>query len=680
VADKPANIWRTTLKRRLGAAFGALLLWAAAIEVRLVYLQVVRYSDLSARAERQQSRTIEAPAKRGDILDRHGHLLAYSVDAETIYADPSEITDPDRTAAVVCSALGDCDAKDRQGIVERIRKGKYFAYVRRQVWPDQAARVAARLAALKLTGIGFIKESKRTYPNKDLASHLLGYVGVDNAGLGGIEATYDSLILGRPGTVLVQTDARGSAFSRVERPPTAGASIELTVDEYLQHVAERELRAGVESSGAAGGSAVIMDPSTGEILALANAPTFNPNAYRDFREEVRRNRAIQDLYEPGSTFKIVTASAAFEEKAASPSTIIDASTGNIRFGSRVIRDDHNYGVLSFAQVIIKSSNVGAIKVALRLGPEKISEYVKRFGFGRPISPDFRGESPGIVWDPAKLTDSALASVAMGYQVGVTPLQMAAAVSAVANGGELVQPRAVRAVIRDGKRLPVPRKVLVRTTSRETTATLTEIMEGVVTDGTGTRAQIPGYTVAGKTGTAKKLVNGSYRGHSDYNVSFVGFVPSRRPVFAIVVVVDSPNPRKASPYGGVVAAPIFQKIATTALRHYGVPQSINAPEPLLATRAPDSPQLPALGPVDRPKIVPLGGSAPASEALFPDLTGLSAREALRVLGQLGLSARLQGTGIVLQQQPAAGTAIESGMTVILRLGRQAALQLASVGKP
>ncbi len=458
MADQPANVLRETLKRRVALALGFLLLWAVAIEARLVYLQVFRYSELATRAERQQSRTVEAPAKRGDILDRHGHILAYSVDADTIYAVPSELGDVEAATAAICGALGDCDAKDRQAMIERIRKGKYFAYVRRQVWPDQAARVAA----LELPGIAFIKESKRTYPNSDLASHVLGYVGVDNVGLAGIEAAYDSLILGRAGTVLVERDARGSAFSRVERPPTAGAALELTIDEYLQHVAERELRAGVQWSGASGGSAIVMDPYTGEILALANAPDFNPNAYREVREERRRNRAIQDIYEPGSTFKIVTASAAFEERTATPSTIIDARAGNIRFGKRVINDDHNYGVLSFAEAIIKSSNVGAIKVALQLGPDKVSDYVRRFGFGKPTSPDFRGESPGIVWDPSKLTDSALASVAMGYQVGVTPLQMVQAVSVVANGGELVQPRVVRAVIRDRRRLPVPRKIIART--------------------------------------------------------------------------------------------------------------------------------------------------------------------------------------------------------------------------
>ena len=594
MADKSGNDWRTTLKQRVTVALCVLLAWSVAIEARLVYLQVFRHADLSARADRQQSRTIAAPAKRGEILDRSGRILARSVDADTIYAVPTELGDPDEAAATLCRALRDCEPADRRALAERIRKGKHFAYVRRQVSPDQARRVAD----LEMEGIGFVRENQRRYPNRELASHLLGYVGVDNVGLGGIEGTYDSLIRGKAGTILVQTDARRHAFSRVERPPTTGASLELTIDQYLQYVAERELRAGVESSGASAGSAVIMDPTTGEILALANYPSFNPNIYRDARPETRRNRAIQDYYEPGSTFKIVTASAAFEEKAITPDALIDASAGNIRFGSRVINDDHNYGVLSFANVIVRSSNVGAIKVALKLGPEKIGDYVKRFGFGRPSSPDFRGESPGMVWDPSSLNDSALASVAMGYQVGVTPLQMATAVSAVANGGDLVQPRAVRAVIRDGRRLPVPHEVLGRVAATSTMATLTEIMEKVVEEGTGERAQVAGYTVAGKTGTAKKLVNGSYRGHSDYNVSFVGFVPSRKPVFTIVVVVDSPH--RVSPYGGVVAAPIFQRIATAALRQYGVPASIDAPEPVLAGRVDETGQLATSGPVTQPQ--------------------------------------------------------------------------------
>lgn len=673
MADKPSNEWRITLKRRLTIAFCLLLAWAAAIEARLVYLQVFRHVDFVLRANDQQSRLIKSPARRGEILDRNGKILGRSVDADSVYADPSEIVDPDGAAARLCEALRDCDAADRREIADRIRKGKgkYFVYVRRLVSSDQARAVAE----LKLEGIGFVKESRRYYPNRDLASQLLGYVGVDNVGLAGIERAYDSVILGNPGEFTLQRDVRGQSVSRVERPPTTGASIELTIDQNIQRFAERELEAGVKSSGASTGSAVVMNPHTGEILALANYPGFNLNTYREARPEARRNRAVQDYYEPGSTFKIVTASAAFEEKAISPEELIDASAGNIRFGSRVINDDHNYGVLSFSDVIVKSSNVGAIKVALKLGPRKIGDYVNRFGFGRPSSPDFRGESPGMVWDPSSLNDSALASVAMGYQVGVTPLQMAAALSVIANGGELVQPRAVRAVIRDGRRLPVPHKSLGRVIGRGTAVTMTEIMEQVVEDGTGTRARIPGYTVAGKTGTAKKLVRGSYRGHSDYNVSFVGFVPSRAPVFAIVVVVDSPH--RVSPYGGVVAAPIFQKIADAALRQYSVPPSINSPEPVLAGRWEERLELTA-GPVAPRAIVPL---ASASSDVFPDLTGLSAREATVILARLGYTARLRGAaGLVVEQKPEPGTPLGSSSTAELTLERRAADLESSAGAP
>jgi cell division protein FtsI (penicillin-binding protein 3) len=664
VAETSANAWRTTLKRRLVVAAAVFLAWSAAIEARLVYLQVVRHEDLLGRAERQQMRTVAAPAKRGELLDRAGRVLAYSVDAESIYAVPTEIDDPDAAARALCGALDDCAPKERQALADRIRRGRSFVYVRRQASPDQARRVAE----LQLEGIGFMKENRRFYPNKDLAAHLLGYVGLDNTGLGGIEAAYDSLIKGRAGTVLIQTDARRHAFSRTEKLPTAGASLELTIDQYLQHVAERELRAGVEWAGAAGGSAIIMDPRSGEILALANYPTFNPNSYRQYHEDQRRNRAIQDLYEPGSTFKIVTASAALEEKLFTPQTLIETGPGRIRFGSRVVdeADGHNYGLIPFSTVIVKSSNVGAIKIGLRVGPERLSEYVKRFGFGRPSSPDFRGESPGIVWSSSKLNDSALASVSMGYQVGVTPLQMAVAFSAVANGGELLQPRVVRAVIRDGQRVPVPRKVLGRAVKAETAAEMTTIMEEVVTDGTGKSAQIAGYTIAGKTGTAQKVVNGRYS-NSDFNVSFAGFLPSRAPRYTIVVVVDSPH--KVRAYGSIVAGPIFQKIAEAALRQAGVAPSVNAPPPLLVARHDDEREQPTNGAGDSPAIVTLAGASQGPASPFPDLRGLGARDALRALTQLGLTARMHGDGVVVQQEPAPGGVVERGTQATLWLKRQ-----------
>src|SRR5438067_8391590 len=642
--------WRATLHQRIVVAATLFAVWAVGIETKLVYLQVYRHTDLVARAVKQQMRTREAPPKRGDIVDRKGRVLATSVDADSIYAVPSEIGNPDEVVAALCRAFRDCNARERQTLLERLRKQGAFAYVRRQVSPDEARRVAD----LNLDGIGFMKESRRFYPNKVLAANLLGYVGVDNAGLSGIEFAYDGQIRGKPGTVLIQTDARRHAFSRTERPPTAGATVELTIDEYLQHLVERELHDGVVENRAAGGAAVVLNPHTGEILAIANEPTFNPNAYREFQESARRNRAVQDLYEPGSTFKVVTASAAIEEKVMRTDAPIDVSGGKIKIGNRVVHDTHDYRVLSFTDVIIKSSNVGAIKIGLRVGADRLSDYVRRYGFGRPVSPDFPGEHPGIVWDKDKWTESALMSVSMGYQVGVTPLQMATAVSAVANGGLLIEPRVVRAIYRDNRRYVVQPKIVRRTTSANTAATLTGIMEGVVEKGTAKAAQIPGYTIAGKTGTAAKLFNGRYS-HSDYNASFVGFAPSRAPAVTIIVVIDSPH--GGAYYGGSVSAPVFKRIAEATLRYLGVGPTINPAAPVLVARSGSAEGAPTSAADGSEPTVNLVSNGPPGA--LPDLTGLTAREAIRMLVKLGLVPRLAGDGFVVSQDPSPGTPFDAG---------------------
>jgi cell division protein FtsI (penicillin-binding protein 3) len=640
--------------------------WTAAIEGRLFYLQVIRHAELMERANRQQLSPLTLPAKRGEIVDRHGHVLAYSVDADTIFADPSEVEDVEGTAAKVCAALDECDAAARRAMVRALRRDSHFAYLARQVSPEEGRRVRA----LALQGVAFLKENRRYYPKKELAAHVLGYVGIDNDGLAGLESAYDAQIRGRDGKVLIQTDARRHAISSwVQSPATTGAALELTIDQYLQHIAERELRAGVDANRAAGGSVVIMDPQSGEILALANWPTFNPNAFARAEDRQRRNRAIQDLYEPGSTFKVVTASAALEEDVITAEDPIDCSPGHIRFGSRVIRDVHAYGVLPFADVIVKSSNVGAIKVGMRLGPERLGRYVSRFGFGQPISPDFRGENPGIVWNPARLDASALASVSMGYQVGVTPLQMAAAVSSVANGGTLVEPRVVRAAIKEGRRIPVQPKTLRRTVSEQTAAELTAIMEAVVERGTARAARIEGYTVAGKTGTAAKIVDGRYS-KSEYNASFVGFVPSRRPALTIVVVIDSP--RALGYYGGVVAAPVFQRIAEASLRHLGVAPNIGALPPVLARQRGQAPGAePSPRPVSADRLLAAPRASPPAvvPGIMPDLRGLSAREALRLLTRAGLVTRMVGDGFVVEQSPAAGAALVRGEVSVLTLDRR-----------
>jgi cell division protein FtsI (penicillin-binding protein 3) len=652
--EHPLPGWRSEVRRRYAALAAVFLAWTLAIVARLLFLQVISHDELQARADRQQQRVVPATAKRGDIYDRNGRLLAYSVDADTIYAVPSEIDDPTATATKVCTALVGCDAAERTAIARRLGRGGAFAYVKRRVKAEEARAVAA----LGLQGLGYTTESKRFYPNRELGAHLIGYAGTDNEGLGGLEAAFDKVVRGREGKLLVQTDARGKAFSRLERQPTAGGTIELTIDSQLQHIAERELRAGVKEHRADAGTAVILDPNTGEILAMANWPTFNPNVYGESPEIARRNRAIQDLYEPGSTFKLVTASAAIEEHLFNPAEIVDVSAGLIRIGNRVVDDMHRYGPLSFTDVIVKSSNVGAIKIGARVGAERMSQYVRRFGFGRPTSRDFQGESSGIVW--SNLNESALASVSMGYQIGVTPLQMVAAASAVANGGTLYEPRVIRAITKDGVRTVVKPTAVRTAIKKSTAATLTTIMEAVVERGTATRAKIRGYTVAGKTGTADKLINGRYS-NSQQNVSFIGFVPSRNPVLAMIVMIDSP--RAGGDTGGVVAAPIFQRIADDALRHLGVPPTVDpSPAIIVPRRAAMTAAMPA-----QPVVVPISNQAGSVTAL-PDLRGYGAREAVHELVRLGLTPRVRGLGIVVDQDPEPGAPIEPGTVCTLVLDR------------
>jgi cell division protein FtsI (penicillin-binding protein 3) len=666
-AGGPASDWRSTMRARLVVFAVVFAAWTVAIEARLVYLQVYEHSALQARADRQQLKTMTLPPRRGEIVDRNGRLLAYSVDADTVAADPSEVKDPDATARAVCAAIQTCTPDLERVMTDRLRRrDRQFANLARWISPPDAARVRA----LELEGIIMLRETKRYYPKRDLAAHVLGFVGAENSGLAGLESRFDSRIRGQEGRLLVQADARQRAMAvREQQLPTSGDGLELTLDQYLQHIAERELRAAVEATNAVGGTIIVMQPHTGDVLALANWPTYNPNAFSGVDAETRRNRAVQEIYEPGSTFKIVTASAALEEGVLGPDDPIDCSPGYITFpGRKPIRDVNRYGILSFTDVIVKSSNVGAIKAGLQLGPERMVRYMTRFGFGQRLAPDFRGESAGIVWGARSLDASALASVSMGYQVSVTPLQMAAAVSAVANGGTLFEPRVVRAFIHEGRREEAAPKPVRQAIAPETAATLTMMMEEVVLRGTAKAAQIPGFSVAGKTGTAAKLVNNRYS-KSDYNASFVGFVPSRRPELAIVVVIDTPRRGPGTHYyGGVAAAPVFQRVAAASLRHLGVAPNLNAPPPVLVARH---------GPADD-ELAPRPAHAPAvlesvvelvDPGVMPDLRGLSAREAVRELMRLGLTPRLQGDGFVLDQHPRPGERIDGSHTAELSLARR-----------
>ena len=661
--------WQQTVRGRVLFAAALFAVWSVAIQARLVWLQVYQHDAMLAEAKALKDRTRTVIPRRGDILDRHGRILATSVDAVSICAMPKEIEDPALVIKAVCEALGNCTVKERKTFAQRLsQKNRDFAYLRRQVSLDEAARVTARVEALKLPGIYTEPEPRRYYPNRELAAHVLGYLGTDhNNGLAGIEQSYNSKISGKPGTLMVELDRDRVVFnSRVDKAPVPGDSIELTIDTQLQHIVERELERGVAEHRAEGGTAIVMDPRTGEILAMANSPMVNPNTYLDFPREMWMNRAVQGIYEPGSTFKIVTASAAMEEHVFSPADLVDASAGVWRSGSRRVTEakNHNYGVLSFTDVLVKSSNVGAIKIGLSVGAERMGRYVRRFGFGERLSGDLPGETRGKLSNSSGWSQSTLASVSMGYEIGVTPLQMAAAVSAVANGGLLIQPRIVRALRHGATRSEVAPVSLRRAISRETAAELTAIMEQVVDHGTATTAQVPGYTVAGKTGTASKLVNGRYS-QTEYHASFVGFVPSRQPAFTILVVVDAPH--GGQHYGGQVAAPIFQRIADAALRHAGVAPTINPLPPVLLKASADAASSSALvrtASAARPPQISILAGPPT----VPDVRGLGAREATSRLVRLGLVPRLTGDGIVIGQEPEAGAALEPGSPCRLWLGR------------
>jgi cell division protein FtsI (penicillin-binding protein 3) len=660
MADAPhPDAWRLTVRRRLAVLAIIFALWAATIQARLAWLQTVRHEHYHAAAVDQVGRPTTLPAPRGTIFDRDGRVLATSADAPTIYAVPSQITDPRGTARTLCNLLENCATRKGAygALVERLSRRGPFAYVERQVSPSEAEAIRG----LELDGIGFRKESRRYYPNRELMAPLLGYVGLDNVGLGGLETKYNDQLKGRDGHALVLTDARHRAFDSVIQPPTPGDSIELTLDTPLQYIVERELARGVAEHRAEGGVAIVMDPWTGEVLAMASLPSFNPNAFAGSDPDHRRNRAVADIYEPGSTFKTFTVSGVLEEGVLTSETPIDCAPGYILIGSRRVSDVHRYGVLSLTDVVVKSSNVGAIKAGFRLGSEQMQRYMRRFGFGTRLSPDVPGEQSGIVW--SELNDSALASVSMGYQIGVTPLQMATAVSSIANGGQLMRPRVLRAIHRGGVRQVIAPEVIRRTVTRQTAAAVTAMMEGVVERGTAKVTQIEGHTIAAKTGTAAKLVDGRYS-KQEYNSSIVGFLPSRKPAVTVLVVIDTP--RSGQYYGGTVAAPVFKRIAEAAIHHLGLARTINPEQPVLvASREPRT-----VIPVAHVQHRMLADAPAGPEGVMPDLRGMSARAAVRALARAGMSARVAGQGVVAAQDPMAGTALEQGASVRLWLDRDA----------
>ena len=663
------NDWRPTFARRLSVLAAIFVAWVGIVEARLVYLHVVQHRALLDRAEEQQQARQQIPAARGEITARDGSPLAMSVPGNALEATRSLIKDPEGAASRLCRVLHGCDAADRQALVTQLRwekRGSRYVFLRRKLADDEAAA----LRALNEPNVRVVEVPQRSYPGGTTAAHLVGYTDIDNKGMTGIELAMDSILAGRPGLQLViksPLPGHSRLLTRLLREPAPGATIETTIDRDLQFIAERALADAVQEHDALGGAVIVMDPMNGEILALANAPTFDLNDYRVATDEEKLNRAAQHIYEPGSTFKSFIAAAALEVLHMPTTRMFDVSAGSITFGPRKIHDMHRYGPLSFMDVIVKSSNVGAIKIGQALGSDIVSRYIYRFGFGETLARDIPYQRAGLVDKRLpQFKPSELASVSMGYQIGVTPLQMVAAVGSIANGGELIAPHVVRATIVDGVRTEVPRQVIRRTIPTEIADDLTAILEQVVARGTAKRAQIPGYTIAGKTGTAEKLENGHYSKIHN-NVSFVGFVPSRRPRAVILAILDSP--RRGGRTGGEVAAPIFRTIADATLRRLGVPPSEPDPHGLLAgPNGPAGPTPVSLPVIERGPMLDVSPAMANAPGTVPDVRGLSAREAIRVLTRAGVEPRLSGSGVVQGQWPAAGTVIRPGLSCDLVLVR------------
>jgi cell division protein FtsI/penicillin-binding protein 2 len=467
VDDRPdeafETTWRRAYRRRLLTVGAVLALWTAGIEARLAYLQIERHPYYLAKANLQHLKAEILDPKRAEILDRNGEVLAYSVDEDTVVAFPRLVKDKSETAQALCGVFGNCSKSDLAALTATLSQSRGKKYLRRAVSPD----VASRVMALELPGVGLESETKRYYPKKELAANVLGFVGQENKGFGGVEQAFDKDIRGKPGRALRLNDAKQNSMDRqVLLAPTAGATIELTIDQTIQHIVERELKIGVEAQRAVSGTAVVLDPMTGAILASAVYPTFNANTPGDVSPAQKRNGVVEDIYEPGSTFKIVTAAAAIEEGVLATTDLIDTSPGRILVSKgRIVSDTHPHGTLTFEDVIVQSSNVGAIKAGWKIGAERLNRYVHRFGFGEILATDFRGGTRGIVWAPEKLDSGALASVSMGYQVSVTALQMVNAAAAVANGGTLFKPHIVGAMIRDGQRQAIEPVVVRRAVSQ-----------------------------------------------------------------------------------------------------------------------------------------------------------------------------------------------------------------------
>jgi len=583
------------------------LVWAGLIVSKLFWLQIMRHKEFVEKAQKQQQHTFEVAPRRGVLYDRNLRELAMTVQADSFFAVPSEIDDKDRAATVhalaqVVHTSPEDDWTGEAKIAERVNASRGFAWIARRLSPE----VAAKVKALNLKGIYDQKEFQRFYPDSEIAAQVLGYVGVDDNGLGGMEQKFDSGLHGEPGRMYAALDARRHVMGSTERDPEPGENLVLTLDENIQFIAEKALDAAMARTHADNGTAIVQDVHTGQILALAIRPTFNPNDFRHTTPALLRDHAVSDVYEPGSTFKLVTYAAALDQHITSPDDKIDCQGGAITFNGRTIHDDKSdhYGVITVHEALEHSSDVAAVKLALRMGPDHFYDYIRNFGFGSKSGLELPGETRGLLRKPAHWGATSIGSIAIGQEVAVTPVQLVSMVSTIANGGVYLPPHVVlttqdkyghvpgqastqlvAAPFRAGEDLPNPLpQGAHRVISTLAAAQMRKMMEGVVLYGTGKEAQLNGYSSGGKTGTAQKIDPATHTYSKTMHVaSFAGIAPVNNPVIAVAVVLDNPKGGGASYYGGAASAPVFTQVAQDTLEYLGVPHDIevHAPRPKAA---------------------------------------------------------------------------------------------------
>ncbi len=690
-----------TIRKRIVTLFLFFILGFSVLIGRVFWVQVVRGAELSEKALENRMRDVPVKAKRGAIYDRNGRELAVSVSADSVYANPAEVRKSGK-AREIAHTLSEILGMEEETVYQRITKVSGFEWIKRQV----DFSTSAKIKKLDLPGIGLVEESRRFYPKKNLACHVLGICSIDNIGLEGIDRQYDELIGGMPGRIVIEHDAVGREIPEATHryiPPTDGSSVVLTIDETIQYIVERELDRVWEARKPKGAIAIVMDPKTGEVLAMANRPSFDPNDYRQYPEANRRNLAIWYAYEPGSTMKIVTAAAGLEEGVVRPNSRFFCP-GAIKVGKESISCSQGraHGAQTFVEVVEHSCNVGFVSLGLELGLDRYYQYLNAFGFGQKTGIDLPGEAKGILVPRSRAKHIDLATMAMGQANAVTAMQLLAAVCTVANDGVMMKPHLLKEVLSsDGKVVkkvkPEPvRQVVSKATARE----LASILEGVVKNGTGQNAYLEGYRVAGKTGTAQKISpSGGYLAN-EYVASFVGFAPANDPRLACIVVIDAPQGYPY--YGGTVAAPVFREIMRDSLRYLDVPlQGVSETEQQAQemVSVPDVVNLTlsdALSIIKRQGLeVQVEGSgdlvwsqAPRAyskvkrgtkvivylsqgraksgeeDITVPDLEGKSMREVARILGNLGLHMEPKGHGLAVKQDPIPGTLVKSGSVVMV----------------